>query len=303
MIETIDETQNTNNVPPSTNSAYRGWSFLLKWTGMLAGAFIILFLYISLTSYQTADILTASEATLTSFGFVALGILSIGILGGMIGASVGLVQWLALKQRFEGWILYSALAVVAALLLNWSISYAKFTISVNSLGIYEAKEARYMAENELQSGIQDALVNVFPKMSDKALNFISSSITGPLFIGVVLGFAMGSLQWLILRHHFRRAGWWILANLLGWGLGFVAANLLVYLLADWLGTIIEQSAWQYISIYQLGGAIGLGLVLGSITGGTLIWLAKKPQPEEEEVEGEEELPTESEAEVSPAEEG
>ena len=35
---------------------------------------------------------------------------------------------------------------------------------------------------------------------------------------LLMGFAIGLTQWLVLRHQLPRAGWWIVANTLGWGL-------------------------------------------------------------------------------------
>lgn len=40
--------------------------------------------------------------------------------------------------------------------------------------------------------------------------------------GAALGLALGILQWLVLSWHVRRAGWWVLASTLGWGLGWIA---------------------------------------------------------------------------------
>jgi hypothetical protein len=303
MIETIEETQNTSNLAPAVNSAYRGWKFLLMWVGLLVGVSLFLYIYVNLSGYATVDIFSASEDTLRSFGFVALNLLNLAILSGMIGTSVGLVQWLGLKQRIQGWILYSMLGAMVVLILNWSISYSKFMISVNSLGASGAGEAKYMAEAELQTGIQDALVAMFPKISNDAMEFISSSITGPLFIGALLGLGMGILQWLMLRRTFRWSGWWILASVLGWGLGSVAANLMIFLAPSWIPDVVLQSQWQFIIVYGLSGAVGLGLVLGLITGGTLIWLAKKPQPVKQEVESIEELTTAPEADAAEGEVG
>ncbi len=33
-----------------------------------------------------------------------------------------------------------------------------------------------------------------------------------------MGFSIGAVQWLLLRRRLPRAGWWVAANLLGWGL-------------------------------------------------------------------------------------
>ncbi len=47
--------------------------------------------------------------------------------------------------------------------------------------------------------------------------------------GTVLGAALGTTQWLFLRRHFHRAGWWIVVSALGWtaGLTLLSGPLLV----------------------------------------------------------------------------
>jgi hypothetical protein len=46
--------------------------------------------------------------------------------------------------------------------------------------------------------------------------------TNPLFTMdsafIVMGLSIGAGQWLLLRRHLPRAGWWIAANVAGWGL-------------------------------------------------------------------------------------
>src|SRR5512132_507664 len=36
----------------------------------------------------------------------------------------------------------------------------------------------------------------------------------------LIGACVGAGQWLVLRHYIARSGWWVLATLLGFGLGF-----------------------------------------------------------------------------------
>jgi ABC-type tungstate transport system substrate-binding protein len=44
-------------------------------------------------------------------------------------------------------------------------------------------------------------------------------------IFLLMGSAIGSSQWLLLRRRFTRAGWWIAANIAGWGLlGLITPN-------------------------------------------------------------------------------
>ena len=50
-----------------------------------------------------------------------------------------------------------------------------------------------------------------------------------ILTATVLGAAMGTTQWLFLRGHFHRAGWWIVISALGWtaGLALLTGPLLV----------------------------------------------------------------------------
>jgi hypothetical protein len=40
----------------------------------------------------------------------------------------------------------------------------------------------------------------------------------PVTMYLLIGLALGAAQWLLLRRRVAGAGWWIVANLLGWGL-------------------------------------------------------------------------------------
>lgn len=69
----------------------------------------------------------------------------------------------------------------------------------------------------------------------------------------VLGLLIGLLQYLLLRHHLPRMGWWIAATALGLLLGFIGGRLLSRTLYDtldpiWLGTLMTT---------LIGGAMGL----------------------------------------------
>ncbi|MCK4899229.1 MAG: hypothetical protein KAS38_10645 [Anaerolineales bacterium] len=82
------------------------------------------------------------------------------------------------------------------------------------------------------------------------------SFTGVVALG---GAVAGTLQWLVLRGQVSRAGWWVLASTVGWGLGMTAA--IAY---SWPGPM-----WLIVT----------GAVLGAVTGGALVWLLRKPVPE------------------------
>ncbi len=68
----------------------------------------------------------------------------------------------------------------------------------------------------------------------------------------VFGTAVGVLQWLVLRRHLARSGWWVLASTVGWVVGMP------------LGDIV--------------GPPGLGAAYGAITGTALVWLLRQGPP-------------------------
>jgi hypothetical protein len=82
---------------------------------------------------------------------------------------------------------------------------------------------------------------------------------GWIVVGALGGAVTGILQWLVLRAQVSRAGWWVLASTVGWGLGMVGTR-----------------AFEVLAIF--GGLVG-GAVLGAVTGGALVWLLRQPAPE------------------------
>lgn len=57
-----------------------------------------------------------------------------------------------------------------------------------------------------------------------SLSSIVSSITVVAVAGAVVGASLGVAQWLVMRRHIPRAGWWVLATVLGMAVGFALAN-------------------------------------------------------------------------------
>jgi hypothetical protein len=75
------------------------------------------------------------------------------------------------------------------------------------------------------------------------------------------GAVTGLLQWLVLRGQVSRAGWWMLASTVGWGLSMAAAG-----------------AFEVLTCGLFALPVG-GAVLGAVTGGALVWLFRQPVPE------------------------
>jgi hypothetical protein len=83
--------------------------------------------------------------------------------------------------------------------------------------------------------------------------------TGVVALG---GAVTGTLQWLVLREQVSRAGWWVFASTVGWGLGMTAAI---------------AFSWG-VGVSDFGALGGTGVVLGALTGGALVWMLRQPVP-------------------------
>lgn len=136
-------------------------------------------------------------------------------------------------------------------------------------------------------------------------------------LGACLGLAGGFMQWLCLRRHLTRSGWWVLAAASGWTLsaalgaagtalggllpavgffgGFVGASSIPQWLilrrqvahAGWwvpatiLGLVIGGGFFDVIDIPVVGTTLfgaGFGAVYGVITGAVLVWLLQGSIP-------------------------
>ena len=85
-----------------------------------------------------------------------------------------------------------------------------------------------------------------------------------VLVGIVFGLGSGMLQWLILRRKVPRAGWWLMANLLGSLVGTIAFPIAV--------AISETGNWS-LAIIVFG--MGFGAGYGAITGAALLWLLRQ----------------------------
>jgi MFS family permease len=80
----------------------------------------------------------------------------------------------------------------------------------------------------------------------------------------VIAVVSGILQWLILRRKVSRAGWWLLANLLGSLLGATGAA---------IGAAIGETGNWGLAALVFG--LGFGAGNGAITGAALVWLLRQ----------------------------
>lgn len=155
--------------------------------------------------------------------------------GAFLGVAGGFMQWLVLRRQIAGagwWVLASTLGFAIAVV-------AAMTYPVLSLA--------------------DSL----------AFSLDGNPIAAPILIGVVFGVAGGILPWIVLRRKITRAGWWVLAHLLGSLVGG-ALGIITFHVVSLIG--FYQFTWA-----AAGAMFGAGL--GAITGITLVWLLRQPVSE------------------------
>ncbi len=93
---------------------------------------------------------------------------------------------------------------------------------------------------------------------------------------VVGGVLAGVLQHRILRRQVCHSGWWVPASAVGWGLSIIGLRLVGIIGLDKILSTMPRILMALI--VPLGLA---SVLLGVVTGGTLIWLLRQPMPAEE----------------------
>ena len=142
------------------------------------------------------------------------------VVGLCIGAAVGYAQWSVLRKQItvSGW---------------WGLACA--------IGL----------------GVPFVAGVILDEVGFEPPDLPASAILGRVIVGIIGGLLSGLLQMRLLKPHFARAGWWILASSMGWGM-------------CWLASSIPGP-----SIALLGLIMGGGL-LGAVTGVGLLWMASPP---------------------------
>lgn len=87
--------------------------------------------------------------------------------------------------------------------------------------------------------------------------------------GAALGLILGTAQWVVLRAHVRRAGWWIVANALAWAAGMP----LIFIAAGLPGPHTSMLSIAALLLLTVGVA---GTVVGAIEGAFLRILSLSP---------------------------
>jgi hypothetical protein len=103
--------------------------------------------------------------------------------------------------------------------------------------------------------------------------FLINSLSGTGlagFLGFALfGFIVAIVQWPLLRREIPNVWSWILANVIGWALGFYAGQLSLNLF------FTDPAINPVVSTSVV--SVASGLVAGAITGLALVWIVRQPE--------------------------
>jgi hypothetical protein len=184
---------------------------------------------------------------------------------------------------FAGWVLshIAAWAVLGLLLFGFEIGPDSLpgvlmgsTIAGLVLGLVQWPHlqqhligARWWPLASVLGALAGALVGAGVGLLLQSLEWMASAATV-----VVATTVLGAAQWWVLRQQVARAGWWIVANALGWGLGLLAGFVVVV-----LGFLLEPTLNLPGGLFT-GGAVGgavAGAIGGSISGSVLLWLLRR----------------------------
>jgi hypothetical protein len=185
--------------------------------------------------------------------------------------NTGRGYWLA-------WFLASTIGYIFGAILGVSVAYGLFNrdpfdaVMGFTLGAVMGATGGYFQWVVLREriagagvwGLASALGFGLAMGAMEATNASENYAMAVVLIGSIFGVVSGILQWLILRRKVARAGWWLLANLLGSLVGAIALPI--------SAAFGETGHWT-LAIITFGLVFGTGN--GAITGGALIWLLRQ----------------------------
>ena len=167
------------------------------------------------------------------------------------GASLGVAQWLVLRRQ---------------------LSRAAWWVLASIVG-----GALYGGAGRAVYGAVFGVVGV-------ALGTAVGKPIGLIVFAAVFGASVGVAQWLYLRRKVSRAGWWVLATVVG-SIAALAVGVSVGVV-EGIGGPVFRAVFRAVrggpvfgTVYgAMGGAV-FGVVFGAITGIALVWLSRGPAPQ------------------------
>jgi hypothetical protein len=171
--------------------------------------------------------------------------------GAIVGLALGCLQWIILMplgQRAKWWIPLTAVAVVLG-------EYA--WTGVVTPQIFRA----------LHNGA------ISPTFFSLARNRLTTA--------VLVGALVGGAQWIVMRPWLKRAGLWVLVNVVAWPLGLLLGKAAAHLPIEILFVIMQffvsfvERVRSVVMLTVQSAALGLGV--GALTGWALLRLSKREE--------------------------
>jgi hypothetical protein len=188
---------------------------------------------------------------------------------------------------------------------NQPLYWAKWVLATAG-GWFIGSMANVVVINLLgATGLTDALNATSPDQVPQSAAVLLMGVSLALLL--IVGFAVGALQWLVLRQQIPQLGRWVIFTGLGFALGtfaFLAFMGLGVGLAQWLmlrrdlnktgwWPVMSAVAWplgymfggslgaiigQAVNVPFIGGMLGsllIGAIIGAITGAVLLWMLRE----------------------------
>lgn len=179
-----------------------------------------------------------NTGAITSEGFreiMSMALFSGVVFGLTAGAVIGSLQWLVIRRRVSfGGLWVFATAVGGALIFP---------------------------------GILAGLATVMIAWQEQDGIYYPNLIRNPLS-GLLIGFAVGTAQWAVLRGY-ARARWWILVSMVVW----------IGILGNGLISTSRDGFWSFVNEVSEAAPTALclaGPLVGAFTGVMLVWIFRKP---------------------------
>ena len=205
---------------PALKHAHPGWTFFLLWLVATFIGGLVYFVPVGIVQIilgldRMDNPQRAGEIT------PAMLILAAVLCGAAGGSTIGLAQWLVLRRelkRIGGWIVatiagYASIGTLPLIANAWQPGWLNWAITLIVNG-----KMHWLARVE---PFEPAWTNA---------SWSAGAITLTLF-----GFALGIVQWLVLRRCVKQAAWWIAISTIGWAMaaGLSSISGAVSVFASW----------------------------------------------------------------------
>lgn len=157
------------------------------------------------------------------------------------------------------------LLVLAGMIEGATFSYVQWLVLRRYLPQLSGRT--WIGATAVAAGIAWALVLLALSIPNPEVIPIWVLIIAGVLFGSTFLVLIGGAQWLALRHVTARAGWWILANAIGWPIGVIVSII-------GIGLIPDGASLGLMIVIGIASGVMMGIIVGAITGGFLVWLLR-----------------------------